>query len=82
VLVDEHPLYRMWKVRLDQEVEREQARVARRAEREAARATWYAAWQSYKERSTEVVRVRRPAWWNLPGWFLWLMRLHAAGRPN
>jgi hypothetical protein len=80
--VDEHPLYRMWKVRLDQEVEREQALVARRAEREAERATWYAAWQSYKERSDQVVRVRRPAWWNLPGWLLWLMRLHAAGRPN
>jgi hypothetical protein len=82
VHLDEHPLYRMWKARLDLDVERELARAARLAEREAERADWYAAWHSYKERSGKKGRSRKPAWWNLPGWFVWLMRLHAAGRPN
>jgi hypothetical protein len=82
VPVDEHPLYRMWKARLDQEIERDHMRAARRAEREAERATWYAAWDSYKARSSAVRLGRRPKWWNLPGWFMWLLRLHAAGRPN
>jgi hypothetical protein len=72
----------MWKTRLDDEVDRGQALAARRAAREAERASWYAAWQSYKERSSEASRLRKPQWWNLPGWFMWLMRLHAAGRPN
>jgi hypothetical protein len=80
--VDEHPLYRMWKARLDQDVEREQLLAARRIERETERAAWYAAWDSYKARSSAVGRRPRPKWWNLPGWFMWLMRLHAAGRPN
>jgi hypothetical protein len=82
VHVDEHPLYRMWKARLDQDIEREQMLAARRAEREVERATWYAAWHSYKERSGQAVRARKPQWWNVPGWFMWLMRLHAAGRPD
>jgi hypothetical protein len=82
VHVDEHPLYRMWKARLDLDVEREQARAARRAEREAERVAWYAAWDSYKGRSSGAGRPQKPQWWNLPGWFMWLMRLHAAGRPN
>ena len=80
--MDEHPLYRMWKTRLDEEVERGQALAARKAEREAERASWYAAWYTYKERSSQGSRALRPRWWNLPGWFMWLMRLHAAGRPN
>ena len=80
--MDEHPLYQMWKARLDEEVERERFRAVRLAEREAERASWYAAWNSYKERSSQAGHSRRPQWWNLPGWFVWLMRLHAAGRPN
>ena len=80
--MDEHPLYRMWKTRLDEEIEPGQALAARRAERDAERASWYAAWYSYKERSGKVVGLRKPRWWNLPGWFMWLMRLHAAGRPD
>jgi hypothetical protein len=82
VHVDEHPLYRMWKARLDQDTEREQMLAARRAEREAERAAWYAAWHSYKARSSAAGQRRRPKWWNLPGWFMWLMRLHAAGQPD
>jgi hypothetical protein len=82
VHVDEHPLYRMWKARLDQDIEREQMLAARRAEREAERAAWYAAWHSYKARSSAAGQRRRPKWWNLPGWFMWLMRLHAAGQPD
>ena len=80
--MDEHPLYRMWKTRFDEEVERGLALAARKAEREAERASWYAAWYTYKERSSQGSRRFRPRWWNLPGWFMWLMRLHAAGRPN
>jgi hypothetical protein len=80
--VDEHPLYRMWKTRFDEEVEGSQALAARRAEREAERADWYAAWYSYKERSSKAGLQRNPKWWNLAGWFMWMMRLHAAGRPN
>jgi len=80
--VDEHPLYRMWKTRFDEEVERSQALAARRAEREAERAEWYAAWYSYKERSSKAGLQRNSKWWNLAGWFMWMMRLHAAGRPN
>ena len=80
--MDEHPLYRMWKTRFDEEVERSQALAARRAEREAERASWYAAWNSYKDRSSEAGLQRKPVWWNLVGWFMWMMRLHAAGRPN
>ena len=80
--MDEHPLYRMWKTRLDEEIKRGQALAARKAEREAERASWYAAWYTYKERSGQGSRLLKPRWWNLPGWFMWLMRLHAAGRPN
>jgi len=72
----------MWKARLDQDVEREQLLAARRAERETEREAWYAAWHSYKARTGAIGRRPRPKWWNLPGWFMWLMRLHAAGRPN
>jgi hypothetical protein len=72
----------MWKAKLDLELERQQALAARSADREAERAAWYAAWRSYKERSGQAGRPRKPRWWNLPGWFMWLMRLHAAGRPN
>ena len=81
--MDEHPLFRMWKDRLEEEEARLQLRAARMAEREAERAGWYAAWHSYKAR-LNVAPVRRslPRWWNLPGWVMWLLRLHAAGRPN
>ena len=80
--MDEHPLYRMWKTRLDEEVERGQALAARKAEREAERASWYAAWYSYKERSSQGSRLLKPRWWNLAGWFMWLVHLHAPGRPD
>ena len=81
--MDEHPLFRMWKDQLDADVERENARATRRAEREAERAGWYAAWQGYKARaSVAVIQSPLPRWWNVPGWVLWLLRLHAAGRPN
>ena len=81
--VDEHPLFRMWKERLDQELAREQERAARRAVREAERAGWHAAWRVYKTRHTEVGPTETlPRWWNLRGWLRWLLRLHAPGRPN
>jgi hypothetical protein len=77
----EHPQYRMWKDRLDHERVNEQARNARRTARQAEYARWEEAWLSYKARLTStVVAMRRPKWWNLPGWVLWLTRLHAPGR--
>jgi hypothetical protein len=81
-LVDaEHPLYRMWKDRLDAELVREAAWVQRKAERERELADWYEAWHIYKARLGEVrTRVPLPRWWNLLGWLRWLMRLHAPGR--
>lgn len=83
VHVDEHPLCRMWRERLDEEVERQQARTARRAEREAEHASWSAAWEEYKALgATRVIPDPLPRWWNATGWLMWLLRLHAAGRPN
>jgi len=81
--VDEHPQFRMWKDRLDREIEVKHARTARRAEREAEQTAWYIAWQGYKMHTrAAVIRVPLPRWWNVPGWVLWLLRLHTAGRPN
>ncbi|HET6837604.1 MAG TPA: hypothetical protein VFH24_06140 [Gemmatimonadales bacterium] len=79
----EHPFYLMWKERLDAELAQEAVRAQRRAERERERTEWYVAWRSYKGRLTEVrAPQRRPPWWNLIGWLLWLIRLHSPGRPN
>ncbi len=79
----EHPLFRMWRDRLDAELEQEAARTARRAVRRAEWKEWYAAWHTYKEhRTTDVRPTARPRWWNVPGWLLYLMRLHSPGRPN
>jgi hypothetical protein len=83
VLMDEHPIFRMWRDRLDEEVVQEEARAARRAVREAERAGWYEAWLAYKEHLTDrrdVVAL--PRWWNLLGWARYLLRLHSPGRPN
>ena len=77
----EHPLYRMWKERLDADLASEAARVQRKAERDRERAEWYEAWHAYKARLGEVrAPVPLPRWWNMIGWFRWLMRLHAPGR--
>jgi hypothetical protein len=79
----EHPLFRMWRDRLDAELAQEAAWTARRVHREAEWKEWYAAWHTYKERLTAEVSPRaRPQWWNLPGWLLYLVRLHSPGRPN
>lgn len=79
----DHPLYRMWRDRLDAEVARDNAQAARKAVREAERAEWYEAWRAYKARLTELrLPSPRPRWWNLWGWLRWLLRLHAPGRPN
>ena len=79
--VTEHPLYLMWKERLDAELAREAALVQRKAEKERELADWYEAWHAYKARVGEVrAPVPLPRWWNLIGWFLWFMRLHAPGR--
>jgi hypothetical protein len=80
--VTEHPLYRMWKERLDVEVAREAAWVERKAERERARADWYEAWRAYKARLDEIRAPERlPRWWNLLGWLRWFMvHLHPPGR--
>ena len=79
----EHPLYRMWKERLDSELAREALRAARRAQREQDHAAWYEAWHSYKARLTELRQPERlPPWWNLIGWLRWLLRLHSPGRLN
>lgn len=79
----EHPQFRMWRDRLDAEMAEQAARTARRAFRETEREQWYAAWHQYKKHhamgSNPVVR---PRWWNVPGWLLYLMRLHAPGRPG
>lgn len=81
--MNEHPLFRMWKDRLDAETVRNQARAAQRATRLAERAAWYAAWRAYKAHATEVQEaVPMPRWWDLLGWALWLLRLHSPGRPN
>ena len=81
--MNEHPLFRMWKDRLDEEDSRARAPAARRAEREAEEAGWYAAWVAYKGRGSRAWEPAvRPNWWNVVGWALWLLRLHAPGRPN
>jgi hypothetical protein len=81
--MNEHPLFRMWKERLDAELAREKQRTARRVAREAERAGWYEAWALYKRRHTEIrTPLVLPRWWNLLGWLRWLLRLHAPGRPN
>jgi hypothetical protein len=73
----------MWRDRLDAELAQQTAHAARRAVREAERKEWYAAWHEYKKRYTMEYRGRaRPRWWNVPGWFLYLLRLHSPGRPN
>ena len=79
----ESPLLRMWRDRLEQETAREDARAARRAVREAEHASWHEAWRSYKARRAAAANPSPlPRWWNLPGWVLWLVRLHSPGRPN
>jgi hypothetical protein len=81
--LDEHPLWRMWHDRLQQELEQQSARDARRADRVAVRVGWYVAWEQYKARvHTDERAERRPRWWNVPGWLLWLLRLHAPGGPH
>jgi|SRR5215211_2040848 len=81
--LNEHPLLRMWKDRLEVEVRQEQMRAARRAEREAEHANWLEAWRTYKDRDTAAqVGALLPRWWNLRGWLRWLLRLHAPGRPD
>src|SRR5688572_29729664 len=78
-----HPLYQMWKDRLDTELIREQARADRRAVRARELAAWHEAWRAYKARSAaEYVPLPKPRWWNLLGWARWILRLHAPGRPN
>jgi hypothetical protein len=78
--VDEHPQFRMWKDRLDQESAKHQAKAERRAAREAEHAAWHAAWITYKSRLTEQHEATvLPKWWNLVGWLIWLTRLHAPG---
>jgi len=79
--VTDHPLYRMWKERLELELAREAARAARIAARDEERVAWYQAWESYKSRLTETrSSLPLPRWWNLIGWLRWLLRLHAPGR--
>lgn len=79
----DHPLYRMWKERLELELAREAARAARIAARDEERVAWYQAWESYKSRLTETrSSLPLPRWWNLIGWLRWLLRLHAPGRPG
>jgi len=81
--VDQHPQYQMWKDRLEIEQAVERALLERRAARELARADWYAAWASYKDRHDQMLaHVPLPRWWNIPGWVRWLMKLHAPGRPG
>ena len=81
--MSEHPLYRMWKERLDEEHAWEAARATRRAARESELAGWYEAWHSYKDRLTEAsTPTRLPRWWNLIGWIRWLLRRHAPSRPS
>jgi hypothetical protein len=71
----------MWKDRLKAELTREAARAQHKAERQRERADWHEAWQAYKARLGEARAAERlPRWWNLIGWLLWLMRLHAPGR--
>jgi NAD-dependent DNA ligase len=78
-----HPLYQMWKDRLDAELVREQARADRRAVRARELAAWHEAWRTYKARATaEYVALPKPRWWNLLGWARWILRLHASGRPG
>ena len=72
-----------WRQRLDAELAAERAWVARRVAREAEQAAWDEAWHSYKARLREGRnRTPWPRWWNLTGWVMWLLRLHAPGRPN
>jgi hypothetical protein len=74
--VIEHPLYRMWRDRLDAEVSASEARAARRAAREAERAEWYEAWHTYKARLGEIrERIPNPRWYDLAGWVRLLIRL-------
>ena len=78
-----HPLYQMWKDRLDAELIREQERALRRVDRDRELAAWYEAWRAYKARSAEeYVPAAKPRWWNLLGWARWFLRLHAPGRPD
>jgi hypothetical protein len=81
--VIDHPQYRMWKDRLDNEAAQDRVRMARRAAREAELAGWYEAWHRYKARLTEAREpLPRPGRWDLWGWVRWLMHLHAPGRPD
>jgi len=78
--VEEHPLLRMWRDRLDAEIAEQQAWAARQAAREARRAGWDEAWRSYKARLLERRNpAALPRWWNLTGWLRWLLQLHAPG---
>jgi hypothetical protein len=79
----ESPLYRMWKERLDAELAQQAAWAAHLAEREMKQASWHEAWLSYRARLDQLRPSQpRPRWWNVIGWILWLLRLHAPGRPN
>ncbi|HEY3013400.1 MAG TPA: hypothetical protein VGJ36_11670 [Gemmatimonadales bacterium] len=79
----DHPLYRMWKDRLDADLAAGEARARRRAAREAELADWHEAWRTYKARRTELGEpVPTPRWWDVLGWIRWVLRLHAPGRPN
>jgi hypothetical protein len=81
--MEEHPLLRMWRDLLDAEIAQGQAQAARRAVREAERGAWYAAWSSYKAHGMENLKTTvRPRWWNVLGWALYSLRLHAPGRSN
>ena len=79
--VDEHPQYRMWKDRLETEREIQAIQLARRAARELSRSKWQATWVRYKAQiAAASVALPLPRWWNVFGWFRWLLRLHAPGR--
>lgn len=74
--MSEHPVYRMWRDRLDADRAEAEARAARRAAREAERAEWYEAWSAYKARLTAIREaVPNPPWYDLVGWFRLLVLL-------
>lgn len=73
----EHPLYRMWKGRLEVERARETERAQRKAARERELASWYEAWRAYKAQSAKAYEAQpAPRWWDVLGWARWLLRLH------
>jgi hypothetical protein len=73
----------MWKDRLDAELAQQASWAAHQAERERNQAGWHEAWRTYRARLNQLRSpAPRPRWWNLIGWFLWLLRLHAPGRPD